>query len=521
MNNKFNIFFFIRFFLFNFILKNFKKFEFEIQDLDINFKNIIFEDINVLKNTFILNKNSNKTKVLQNELFHSFDWLIASKNIGGAQSINIARKYIVDWSKKSYSLYSNIWNIEITSKRTINLLYFYDLYSQGITLKEKKIINNIIQLHYEVIIFNLEYNKLNKLSIVVLKSCLLVNFILKKNINKIVKNILDQINTLVDKNGFHKSYNPVYQAEYINNLQEIKNIYLFFNKSRFKELDFIIYNMTSSLSNFFHKDGSLALFNGSNNLYKIQINKIINQIENLKLINVENKRTGIAIYSDKYKKVFFDKNKPSDISNKIHSGTQSFEFSCDQEKIITNCGSINYNPGSNPDYLRFSAAHSTIIINNTNISELNEKNGLRRMPRNITFSEFENDESTIFESSHDGYINNYGKIVKRKIKIFKKQNKIEGVDTIVSIKKNNKKNIYDIRFHLMPGFKCLLTNNKKSVLIKSPKNNSWIFTSNSQLSVEDSIYVGDGKSSKQNKQIVITNFSKDIKKIEQWTLQKI
>ena len=53
----------------------------------------------------------------------------------------------------------------------------------------------------------------------------------KLNISHIIYLLKEQIQTQIDKNGFHKSNNPSYQAEFINNLHEIKNIFLFFEVS--------------------------------------------------------------------------------------------------------------------------------------------------------------------------------------------------------------------------------------------------------------------------------------------------
>ena len=68
-----------------------------------------------------------------------------------------------------------------------------------------------------------------------------------------------------------------------------------------------------------------------------------------------------------------------------------------------------------PDYFRYSAAHSTIVVANTNISELVEKKSYKRIPRNIIFENSENEDSLIWTGSHDGYIKNFNKIIKRKI----------------------------------------------------------------------------------------------------------
>ena len=76
------------------------------------------------------------------------------------------------------------------------------------------------------------------------------------------------------------------------------------------------------------------------------------------------------------------------LNQNLHAGTLSFEMSYDKEKIITNCGSIEKRIGKKPEFLRYSAAHSTIILNNTNISELVEKKSYKRIPQIIEYNYF-------------------------------------------------------------------------------------------------------------------------------------
>ena len=76
-------------------------------------------------------------------------------------------------------------------------------------------------------------------------------------------------------------------------------------------------------------------------------------------------------------------------------------------KILTNCGAIEKRIGKKPEFLRFSAAHSTIILNNTNISELIEKKSYKRVPKKLTFNKEENEEFFLWEGVHDGYKNNF------------------------------------------------------------------------------------------------------------------
>ena len=160
--------------------------------------------------------------------------------------------------------------------------------------------------------------------------------------------------------------------------------------------------------------------------------------------------------------LFFDVVQPNKdvISSNLNSGTLSFEFSGDGEKIITNCGASE-SFGKNPEYLRYSAAHSTIILQNTNISEINEKKSYIKFPQSVSFNSNSTEDEVIFESSHNGYLKKFKKIVKKKISINKNKNVINGEDTIISLKNIRDRIIYDVRFHLSDDFHLILQIIKK------------------------------------------------------------
>ena len=62
----------------------------------------------------------------------------------------------------------------------------------------------------------------------------------------------------------------------------------------------------------------------------------------------------------------------------------SLEFSSEKEKIITNCGALEKSTG-NAAYLRYSAAHSTIVLENTNISEIRDNQPHIKYPQIVSF----------------------------------------------------------------------------------------------------------------------------------------
>ena len=130
-----------------------------------------------------------------------------------------------------------------------------------------------------------------------------------------------------------------------------------------------------------------------------------------------------------------------------------YKWRTDYEKIITNCGGAEIN-AKNSTYLKYTAAHSTIVINNTNISEISEGNINKTFPKKVIFDSKDLNNNIILNGTHNGYLKNYSKICKRELNIDTKNEKIKGEDTIISAKSLIEKYIFHILFFLCSFFLC-------------------------------------------------------------------
>ncbi len=484
---------------------------------NLNFRKIDYTNYNQVK-SFIFKKNFYKNN---NKNIHNFDFLNFSKKLGGKIGINISKLSIFGWFKINKYKLGFPWSEDLTSKRLINLLYNYEYINSSSNAKDKKKLDSIIYFHIQRVLFDFNNKKISQITSFDIIGYLLSCYIIKRINSKNIEYSKFIVNNQIDKLGMHKSYNVLEHSKFINNLIEIKTIFLFFENKDANIFDELIMKMTSILNEYFHKDGSIPLFNGSNNIYTKEIYNSLNKESFLKkriFLNVDN---GIAFYSDKNKKVFFDVVQPNRdmISSNLSAGTLSIELSGFGEKIFTNCGASE-NFGKNPEYLRYSAAHSTIILQNTNISEIKEGNPHIKFPQSVVFRREANTEEEIFEGSHNGYLKKFKKIIKRKLIINKNLDKLEGEDNLISYKETNKRLVYHIRFHLADGIVFNFTNNKKNIILKTKLNNIWLFKSDMELIVEDSIIV-DNNSTKPTKQIVLKGILSDKKIIRKWSLQKI
>ena len=510
------------FFSINFLLLKIKFNKLKYVEYNHDFSNLFFYNSEKLKKILLKKKDDYKKDDSDFFYFHSFNWLKTAKNIGGSEVVKISRSKLLQWNKNNHNLYFNLLNTNLLAQRLINLIYHFDFYGSSAHKKDKNLLSFIIYTHY-ICLKKILKNNQNKIpnSIEINKAVLLFESINKFSTQEIINKILQAIPHDNDINGMHVSMNPQIQSEYINHLIEIKNIFLFFKIDMPKEIDFQITNMTSVLKCFIHKDGSLAFFNGSNNFFIDNINKIISKEDYIKTKNLTNNKNGLSIYENKDIKIILDIVNPTNKSfvNDLHSSTLSFELSVGKEKIISNCGSLNLKNNKKPDYLRYSAAHSTIILNNTNISEIFEKNSFKRAPSKILFKKNEEEGFLEWEASHDGYSKNFKKIVKRNIRINKRKTQILGRDEIISIGLKKNKLIFNIRFHLTSICKALLTRGKMSAIIKT-NNSSYLFKTNYDISIEESIIINDFNKVEKTSQIVISGSINNSKKTINWSIEK-
>ena len=514
----------------NFLYKNFlRNFQLFYLRLGLGGKNYInFKDLNFKQNDFI-NYKIIKYYVLKSDFInnnntqdiHTFNFLFFYQKLGGKKGIELSKKNTFLWFKKFKYSKNFPWNSDIASKRFINLVYSYDFICSISNPKEIVQINVILNLHIKRISFEIGIKKLDDITSSEILALVLIDCckgILNTKINTKIDNL---INLQIDENSMHKSYNILEHAKFLNNLIEIRNIFLFFNIKASKIFTNNILAMTSILKTYQHDDMSLPLFNGCNNNYNKYVEKIYKKEQFVKTKTLNKFKNGIAIYKDLKKILFFDVVQPSSLGfhKDLSAGSLAIEISAYGEKIITNCGGSEIG-GKNPAYLKYSAAHSTIILDNTNISEIKENSFNKDFIKKVNLETKENENLMTLSGTHNGYLTNYEKICKRTLFINKEKELFRGEDTIISTKSISKKNVYHIRFHLMPEISTTITENKKNIILKTKKNNIWMFRSNKEMLIEKSIFIKNDIAT-ETTQIVISGITIDLNTKIEWSLEKI
>ena len=508
---------FLKFFYLIFLRINFKKKHFNNYG-DLNFKQKNFVNFNLIKHYLFKENFIFNTRIID---IHTFNFLIYYQKMGGKKGIDLSKKNIFLWYEKFKNYFEFPWSSDLTAKRYINIIYNYDFICSILVKNEIEKINQIIYFHEKRFLFDLSRKQKENISTYEIIALVLIKCINKNLNNYLLIKIKDIIESQIDEIQMHKSYNILEHAKFVNNLNEVRNILLYFNINKPHKLDEQILAATSLLSKYKHDDSSLPLFNGCNNNYKKSIQEIIDQEQFLKSRDLKNFKNGIFIYKDYKKTIFFDVVQPekNNFIKNFSAGTLAIEISAEGEKIITNCGSSE-SSGKNPAYLKYSAAHSTIIINNTNISEIADIELSKKSIKNVYFEFQDKEDEMFFTGTHNGYQKNLKKVCKRKLQVKKNQNLILCEDTVISSNTKFEKTIFHIRFHVMPNISLTITKNKKSVIMKTKKNNIWIFKSDKDVKIEKSIYIENDNAIETN-QIVIEGVTTSIKNKIKWSIEKI
>jgi len=250
-----------------------------------------------------------------------------------------------------------------------------------------------------------------------------------------------------------------------------------------------------------HPDGGLALFNGANVGDNGFLDNLLLQSGSTAAMPMSAPYCGFERLSSGATHIIIDTGIPGGPGFKHHAGTLSFEMSTNNQRMIVNCG--DREGGDEPWHsaLAATAAHSTLVVNDTSSSAKRGQTGQRRGPLNVTHKRGEMDDAGIVvETSHDGYANIFGLTHHRAIFLSPGGDNVRGEDRLVGTGGEQ----CAIRFHLHPRAHASLLSSGSGVLIKIGKKELWRFhASLGEITLEESIYAGRGGLPKHSEQIVV------------------
>jgi len=189
-----------------------------------------------------------------------------------------------------------------------------------------------------------------------------------------------------------------------------------------------------------------------------------------------------------------------------HAGTLSFEMSVGRDRLVINCGAAPAAEADWRDALRATAAHSTLVLGDTNSSELKEE-GLGRRPERVEADRHESNGAQWLEASHDGWRKPFAALHRRRLYLAETGEDLRGEDLIEMAEPGTAVPGFVVRFHLHPGITARPQMDEQAVLLKLPSNQFWRLRAKfAKVAIEESVYLGGGEP-RRTSQIVLSSES--------------
>jgi len=183
-----------------------------------------------------------------------------------------------------------------------------------------------------------------------------------------------------------------------------------------------------------------------------------------------------------------------------HAGTMSFEFSHERERIIVNCGAYR---GPKPNWWRVaraSAAHSLLVVADTNSVEIRPDGSLGRSPAAVARERAEHEGQQWVSATHDGYRERFGLVYARQLFLSADGEDLRGEDRLTGLPGAG----FAVRFHLHPSVQASLVRDTSAALLRCPSGIVWrLRAAGAQMSLGESIYLGSGEARK-SQQLVLS-----------------
>jgi uncharacterized heparinase superfamily protein len=192
------------------------------------------------------------------------------------------------------------------------------------------------------------------------------------------------------------------------------------------------------------------------------------------------------------------------------ASTLALELSDGGQRLIVNCGGPGPLPTDLPqelvEGLRTTAAHSTLVLADTNSTNILADGSLGKGVDDVAIDRSEDNDASRLEASHDGYVRAFGLVHKRSLMLGNDGKELRGADQLLAKgrRKIREAAPYAVRFHLAPGVEATITADGMGAILRSKGAPPWNFRCRGgNLTMEDSLWIDGRGQAQRTSQLVI------------------
>ena len=428
--------------------------------------------------------------------FHGFAWLADLAAEGSAQARETARQAVGSWLAEFGDFAPQAWRSDILGTRLVSWITQIDALfepADGDTLRPAMLTSIVRQARHLGRTAGCEQHGARRLAAL---RGLIVGAIAQgtpeRRLDGALRQLIGELPRQVLPDGGHIERSPAVQLSVLRDLVDIRTALRAAHVPTPEPLQAAIDRMAPMLRLFRHGDGRLAQFNDTA--------EEAGMLADLVLARAEARgRAASAAPHSGYQRLQCGKTvvvldtgapPPPGFDQHAHAGALSFEMSHGRERLVVNCGAYR---GASAEWRRAArntAAHSTLIVADTNSVEILADGSLGRRLSVSPADRAEDEDGQWIAVSHDGYARHFGLTHARQLFLAADGEDLRGEDSLAGRPGAG----FAIRFHLHPAVQVSLAQDGAAALLRLPGGAGFRLRSQgAQMSLGESVYLGAGE----------------------------
>jgi uncharacterized heparinase superfamily protein len=452
---------------------------------------------------------------------HGFSWLADLAATGDAKATQAARHWAADWLTRCDAWDAVAWRADVTGDRLFAWIEHMDLLAGGADdgVARRRLVASLArQARHLARVAGSEAVGVKRLA--ALRGLVAAVAALggERRLDRVLARLEREITAQILPDGGHAARSPATQLAALRYLVDARAALRARQVAVPAALQSAIDRTAPMLRFFRHGDGTLALFNGADEGDSALIDRVLARADAKGRPPPSAPYAGFQRAQAGRTLVLVDTGVPArpGFDGDAHAGTLSLEVSHGRERLVVNCGGYQRSSVDWRNVARATAAHSTLIVADTNSSELDAHGGLGRRPTHVPCERIEDGGSHWVSASHDGYQTVFGLTHARQLFIAADGEDLRGEDRLVGPAGRS----FVIRFHLHPQVQASLIQDGDAALLRLPSGLGWrLRAQGAVMSLAESVYLGGGEMRKAQ-QVVLDGHIGSSGATVKWALRR-
>lgn len=437
--------------------------------------------------------------------WHGFGWL-PDLVAAGASGRQAARELVQSWLAARIPWHAVAWRSDVLATRLFALLaYFEDIAGRDMDPVFRRTMLTSLTGQLRHLARTAAWEQQGAARLRALKGLVAGSAVLggsTPRLAKALKALARELPAQIFADGGHRSRSPSEQLEVLRDLIDVRAVLRAARTEPPGALQDAIERMAPMLRLFRHGDRRLALFNDSLEADGVTIDLALTRSEAKGRAPAHAPDTGFERLQADKTLILVDtgRSPPPGFDEHAHAGALSFEMSHGRERIIVNCGAYR---GPQPQpwrVARASAAHSVLVVADTNSVEIRDDGIISRSPISISCERSEHDGQQWISASHDGYRDRFGLTYTRELFLSADGEDLRGEDRLIG----RPGATFATRFHLHPSVEASLIEDETAAMLRLPSGTMWrLRAAGAEMSIGESVYLGSGEARK-TQQLVLS-----------------